>query len=108
MTQNSDSDVQVRQADRQFEITVDGKLAGKTQFFEQDGKRVFFHTEVGDEYGGRGLAGILVKDALDTTRSEGLRVVPVCPYVAAYVKKHDDEYGGLVDAPTPEILQKLR
>ncbi len=108
MTQNSDSDVQVRQADRQFEITVDGKLAGKTQFFEQDGKRVFFHTEVGDEYGGRGLAGILVKDALDTTRSEGLRVVPVCPYVAAYVKKHDDEYGDLVDAPTPEILQKLR
>lgn len=108
MTQNSDSDVQVRQADRQFEVIVDGKVAGKTQFFEQDGKRVFFHTEVGDEYGGRGLAGILVKDALDTTRSEGLRVVPVCPYVAAYVKKHDDEYGDLVDAPTPEILQKLR
>lgn len=108
MTQNSDSDVQVRQADRQFEVVVDGKVAGKTQFFEQDGKRVFFHTEVGDEYGGQGLAGILVKDALDTTRSEGLRVVAVCPYVAAYVKKHDDEYGDLVDPATPEILQKLR
>lgn len=106
----SDDNVQVRRGDKgdRFEIVKDGEVAGFTQYFDEGNQRVFFHTEVGEQYGGQGLAGILVKDALDTTRREDLRVVPVCPYVASYVKKHDDEYGDIVDRPTPQILQKLR
>ena len=108
MTQNSDSDVQVRQADRQFEITVDGKLAGKTQFFEQDGKRVFFHTEVDDAYAGRGLAAVLVRTALDETRADGLTAVPVCPYVAGFLKKNEQEYDGAFRAVRPADLEHVQ
>ncbi len=59
-------------------------------------KRVFTHTEVDKDYEGRGLATILIAQALQETRDAGLRIVPRCPMVAAYVKKHD-EYQDIVD-----------
>jgi len=57
---------------------------------------VFTHTEVDDDYEGRGLATILIEQALRETRDAGLRIVPKCPTVAAYVKKHG-EYSDIVD-----------
>ena len=78
----------VTQHDDRFEISVDGTRAGLAQFVDADGRRIFFHTEVGDEYSGQGLAGTLVARALDDTREAGLRVVPVCEYVQGYVEKH--------------------
>ena len=49
-----------------------------------------------EDYEGRGLATILIAQALQETRDAGLRIVPECPMVAAYVKKHD-EYQDIVD-----------
>jgi redox-sensitive bicupin YhaK (pirin superfamily) len=66
--------------------------AGLTHFLdrEEDGipARVFFHTVVGDDYAGRGLAGILVDHALADTRDAGRTVVAVCPYVHSWIDKH--------------------
>ncbi len=90
-----------------FEISVDGTRAGLTQFLEADGQRIFFHTEVGDEYEGQGLAGELVSRALDATREAGLRVVPVCPYVKRFVGRHTG-YADLVDPVTPDALAAVR
>ena len=73
-----------------FEISVDGTRAGLTQFVDTDGQRIFFHTELGDEYAGQGLGGELVARALDATRETGLRVVPVCPYVKRFLGKHEE------------------
>jgi uncharacterized protein len=95
-----------RRGDR-FEITVDGTRAGLTQFIETDGRRIFFHTEVGDGHEGQGLAAVLVAGALDATRAAGLRVVPVCPYVKRFVGKHA-EYADLVDPVTPDALAAVR
>ncbi|MFK5633385.1 MULTISPECIES: GNAT family N-acetyltransferase [unclassified Ornithinimicrobium] len=89
-----------------FEIEVDGKVAGFTQFVDHDGSRVFFHTEVSPEFGGQGLAGTLVRRALDETRAEELRVVAVCPYVKKYVETHHD-WADLVDRPTRETLRAI-
>ena len=50
----------------------------------------------GESVGGRGVAGDLVKAALDYARAQGLRVVPACSYSAAYVQRHP-EYADLVD-----------
>ncbi len=50
-----------------------------------------------DAFQGRGLATILIGEALQQTRDAGLRIVPVCPMVAAYVKKHP-EFDDVVDA----------
>jgi len=84
-----------KDADR-FTIAVDGTPAGYAEFADRDGRRTFPHTEVDDAFQGRGLATILIGDALQQTRAAGLRIVPVCPMVAAYVKKHP-EFDDVVD-----------
>ena len=45
----------------------DGPPVGRTRFVDPPGtarERIFFHTEVDEEYGGRGLAGVLLREAL--------------------------------------------
>lgn len=90
-----------------FEVAVDDRRAGLSQYVEDDGRRIFFHTEVDDEFEGQGLAKVLVARALDDTRAAGLRVVPMCPYVKRFVDRHP-EYADLVDAVTPEAIEKVR
>ena len=63
----------------------------------QDGRMVIDHTGVPEAIGGRGVAGALVKAALDYARAESLRVVPLCSYTATYIQRHP-EYADLVDA----------
>ncbi|EON33177.1 putative acetyltransferase [Gordonia terrae C-6] len=69
--------------------------------------RVFFHTEVDPDFGGRGLATILVTEALDDARARDLTIVGVCPLVAAYLKKHP-EYADATAPVTPAVLEWLR
>lgn len=80
----------VTQESDRFTIEVDGKVAGFTLIEDRDGTRTFPHTEVDDAFQGRGLATILIGEALERTRDAGLRIVPVCPTVADYVKKHPE------------------
>lgn len=87
---------QIEQQDGRFSISVDGEQAGFAQFVDDDGRRVFFHTEVDKAFSGQGLAGKLVAQALDETRRAGLRVVPVCSYVEKFTKENS-EYADLVD-----------
>ena len=90
-----------------YEIAVDDERVGVTQYVEDDGRRIFFHTEVDDANEGQGLAAVLVAHALDDTRAAGLRVVPTCPYVKRFVARHP-EYADLVDPVTPEAIEKVR
>ncbi|AFR50340.1 putative acetyltransferase [Gordonia sp. KTR9] len=69
--------------------------------------RVFFHTEVDPDFGGRGLATILVTEALDDARARDLTIVGVCPLVAAFLKKHP-EYADATAPVTPAVLEWLR
>lgn len=48
------------------------------------------HTEVPPALEGRGIAAALVKATLDWARAEGLRVRPLCSYVAAYMRRHPE------------------
>jgi uncharacterized protein len=81
--------------DGQYTIAVDGKKVGKAEFLDRGDRRVFTHTEVDKEYEGRGLATILIGQALQDTRDAGKRIKALCPMVAAYLKKHD-EYADIV------------
>lgn len=56
------------------------------------------HTEVPREAEGQGIGAALAKAALDHARSEGMKVIPSCPFVRTYVKRHG-EYADLVAAP---------
>ena len=79
-----------------YTIAVKGNEVGKTEFTDRGNQRVFTHTEVDKDYEGRGLATILIADALQATRDSGLRIVARCPMVANYVEKHD-EFKDVVD-----------
>lgn len=93
------------EADR-YTISVDGKGVGIAEFADRDGQRVFTHTEVDSDFEGRGLATILIGAALQKTRDEGLRIVPVCKMVASYVEKHD-EFADVVDPVSDDVEQWL-
>lgn len=84
--------------ENRFEILLDGKVAGFADYRLLPTKVVFTHTEVLPAYEGQGLAGKLVGQALQTSADTGLRVVPLCPYVAQYIERHP-EFKDLVDAP---------
>lgn len=90
-----------KQSDR-FSIAVDGRTAGFTEIADRDDQRVFPHTEVDEAFQGRGLATILIGEALQQTRDAGMRIVPVCDMVAAYLDKHQ-EFADVVDPVSPDV-----
>ncbi|MEU2237179.1 GNAT family N-acetyltransferase [Streptomyces vietnamensis] len=108
MTEQTATAPVVRRVDprHRYEILVDGERAGLTAYRDRDDRRVFFHTEVDEAYAGQGLAAILVEQALTDVRASGMRIVPVCPYVAKFLKKHE-EFADITDPVTPEVLQWL-
>lgn len=87
-----------------YEVTVDGELAGFTQYHEVDGVHVFTHTEVFDGFEGMGVGSALAQGALDHVRARGRRLVALCPFIAAYLERHG-EYADLVD---DELTARLR
>lgn len=97
------------EADR-FTIAVEGTQAGFTEFVDRStetgGQRIFPHTVIDEAFGGRGLATILVGEALASTRAAGLRVVPVCSMVAGYIDKHP-EFNDIVDPVTTDVKRLL-
>ena len=58
---------------------------------------ILAHTEVPEAYTGRGIATHLVHEALEQIKAENGRIVPVCPFVKAYLQRHP-EYQSLVAA----------
>jgi predicted GNAT family acetyltransferase len=85
-----------------FEVSVDGTLAGFAAYETEPGVVVFVHTEVFKEYEGQGLAGQLAKTALDMVREAGDKIVPLCPFIRSYVRKHAPEYDDLLRTPLSE------
>lgn len=74
-----------------YHLLVDGEVAGELDHRDVDGRRVFTHTGVRSAYEGRGLAAQLVRRGLDDARAEGVKVVPQCSYVAAYIARHPED-----------------
>jgi predicted GNAT family acetyltransferase len=80
-----------------FEIDLgDGTLAIAEYNLHPD-RIVFTHTEVPPAHEGQGLGTTLIKFALRSARERGLKVIPICPFFAAYLKKHAEEQDLLDD-----------
>lgn len=86
-----------------YTISVEGTPVGLADYYDRGDQRVFHHTEIDPAYGGRGLATILVEEALNATRDEGKRIVPVCSMVVTVLKKHP-EFADITDRVTPDAL----
>jgi predicted GNAT family acetyltransferase len=78
-------------ARKRFVITADGAPAGSAEYRLEDGLIVFTHTEIDDAYEGHGVGSALVRGALDEARARGVGVVPLCPFVRAYIARHRDD-----------------
>jgi hypothetical protein len=87
---------------QRFEAQVDGLRAILTYRRFPD-RMVLNHTEVPRPLEGKGLAAKLARTALDFARVNQLRVVPLCPYIAAFIRRHA-EYQDLVST---DELRKL-
>lgn len=70
-----------------FAAEIDGEQA-RLDYETVDLVMHITHTVVPDAIGGRGIAGRLVRAALDHARAEGWKVKPVCSYAAAWIGKH--------------------
>lgn len=57
---------------------------------------VITHTEVPKNLEGKGIGSLLAKNALAYAEENGLKVMPLCPFMAAYVRKHYDTYKHLL------------
>ena len=83
-------------AANRFEIHVDGYV-GVIDYRRDGNQLILPHVGVPPTLEGRGIAGILTRDTLDWARESGMTVVPVCPYVVAWVQRHP-EYADLIAA----------
>lgn len=91
-------------SEARYEALLDGVVAGWIDYRPRDGWLIFVHTEVPPEFGGRHVGARLVTQALDDVRSRGLRVTPVCPFVAAFIRAHpsyQDLVVGVRGTPVP-------
>jgi predicted GNAT family acetyltransferase len=75
---------------------LDGSIVASALYKVRDSTWIFFHTEVDEVHSGEGIASALARFALDDVRAQGGRVVPICPFVAAFIRRHP-EYQDLVD-----------
>lgn len=82
-----------------YEIYSDGRKAGFTQYHRTGDRVVFTHTEIDKAFGGQGLGKVLAGEALDDVVESGKVIVPMCPFIADFLKK-TDKYAGHVEAPS--------
>ena len=78
-------------AEQRYEAHVDGELAGFAEYQLTDELIVFTHTKVFDAFEGRGVGGAIARSALDDVRARGGRkVMPLCPFIKAWIGQHRD------------------
>lgn len=75
---------------RRFEIFVGDERAGVAMYEQIGAVRTFTHTIIDPKFEHRGLGGILARSALDDARAHSYEVVPQCPFIAAYIRRHPD------------------
>jgi predicted GNAT family acetyltransferase len=95
-------DVVMNEKTHRFEVT----LGNETAFAEYNLLRdaiVLPHTVVPDVFAGKGVGSALAKAALGYARDHGLKVKPICTFMAGYIAKHP-EYHDLVH---PDFRKKL-
>lgn len=81
--------------DTRFYIILEGGEAELTYTITDQGQMDFDHTYVPEQHRGQGIADKLVKGGLEHAKVCKCQIVPSCPVVEAYVKRHK-EYDDIV------------
>ncbi|HEY5026165.1 MAG TPA: GNAT family N-acetyltransferase [Acidimicrobiales bacterium] len=83
-----------------YEARVGGDLAGFVTYRARPGAVTLVHTEVDQAFEGHGVGGQLAAATLADIGGRGLKVEPLCPFIARYLQRHP-ELSGLVVGSKP-------
>ncbi len=90
---------------QRYEAQVGEHVAELT--YHRDGDKItFLHTGVPDDLEGRGVGSSLTRTALEDARTQNLNVVPECPFVAAYIQRHEEYHSLLTPEEQEHLFQK--
>ena len=82
------------EAEKRFEVMVGAETA-VLEYIRAGSNITYTHTEVPLTLEGQGIGGKLAQHALDFARDSGLKVIPICPFVTGYLRRHP-EYRSIV------------
>ena len=77
--------------EQRYELWVGEVRAGVIEYDTEPGVVVLIHTEIDPPFEGRGLATKLIAGAMEDIRARSLKVVPICPVVRAYLRRHPED-----------------
>jgi predicted GNAT family acetyltransferase len=77
------------EAAKQYEFHIDGFIP-KIEYIKAAGNIFLTHTEVPVELEGKGIGSALIKQVLEEIDKHKLVLIPTCPFVAAYIKRHPE------------------
>ena len=63
------------------------QMAGECTYVEADGRWIIEHTRVKPEYGGRGIAKLLVEEILNQAKAQGKKIEAQCSYAYKVLKE---------------------
>jgi predicted GNAT family acetyltransferase len=78
------------QEKHRFELHVGIELAAFAEYNVLKNGLLFTHTEVLPAFEGRGIGSAIARYALDETRRRSVQAIPVCPFIAGYLRKHPE------------------
>ena len=79
------------EARHRYELVEDGTLLGVLNYHDRPDARVLVHTEVDPAHEGKGAGTQLIESALADIHARGLELVPLCPFVRAYLRNHPEK-----------------
>jgi predicted GNAT family acetyltransferase len=82
-----------------YELWLGDQLAGVIEYAMDARRIVLIHTEIVPSLERRGLGAKLVEAALDDIRGRNLKMVPACPFVRSYLRRHADQNDLVVQDP---------
>jgi uncharacterized protein len=86
---NADERITDNRAESRFELAGHDGLA-ELIYRRRANRLVLVHTEVPEKLEGHGIGGLLVKAAVGRAASEGLTVVPLCPFARSWLERHPE------------------
>ena len=77
--------------EQRYELVDDDQVLGELFYRRYPDRVLLVHTDIPPALEGQGRGSRLVAGALDDARAQGLRVVPVCPFVRSYLQRHPEQ-----------------
>jgi uncharacterized protein len=83
--------VRDNEEERRYEARIGTKVVGVIPYQAESGRLTLIHTKVDPAVEGKGVGSRLIAGALEDIRRRGLSLVPVCPFVRAYLERHPEQ-----------------